>query len=359
MKTEISSVACVATQLKFRHVYQNARVVTPANHYVRVTVTAGGICGVGEVSPMPGYSAETPGSIVEAVRDWLGPRITGMDAFDATGIDFTVARTLPENWYAKAALDLALWDLRAQRLRVPAASLFGGRVRDRVPIGAVIKLDAPEAMATDARLWLERGARFFQCKLSEDAESSVARLCAIRGAIGDEVTIAVDGNASFSRSEARKTARAIARFTIKYFEQPLVRHDLKGMAMLVRETEFPIVADESLHSSIDALRLVEEGAASGFNVKLSKSGISESRRIIAIAEAAGLPYGIGTMFESRRGTLANVQFAASVPSPFNPAELVGPWMVDDPEEVPALQLADDELAWKVPTGAGWGCGGNQ
>ncbi|WP_269498984.1 mandelate racemase/muconate lactonizing enzyme family protein [Castellaniella sp. S9] len=354
MAIKIIEVSAEAYELKFKSTYQNARVVTPNNRYVRVQVKSGECIGIGEVSPMPGYSAETSLSITEAVNRWLGPAVLGRDAFDCNEIDHRLARTLPDNWYAKAALDMALWDLRARSLNVSAAALFGGKARDEVPIGAVIALSDPESMARDAAVWLKRGARFFQCKIAEDERSSVARLSAIREAVGRDVEIAVDGNASFSLIAARRTVEAITQFDIKYFEQPLPRYELDGLATLVREAPFPIVADESLHSAMDAMRLCDRKAANGFNVKLSKSGISESRRIIAIAEAAGIPYGLGTMFESKRGTLASVQFAASIPSPFYPTEAVGPWMVEDPEDVPGLQLAEGTLAWKVPTGPGWG-----
>lgn len=355
MNAAIVGISVERFRLKFKSVYQNARVTSPDSHYIRVRVSSKEHVGTGEVSPMPGYSAETPDSIVGAIESWLAPTLIGVDAFDDNEIHDRIARLLPDNWYAKSAVDMALWDLKARSLGVTAATLFGGRARDIVPIGAVIALSDPDSMAADARTWLARGARFFQCKIAEDVGSSVARLTAIRAAIGDEVEIAVDGNASFSRSQALCTAEALGRFDIKYFEQPLQRYDLDGMAMLVRNAPFPIVADESLHCAMDAMRLCDRQAASGFNVKLSKSGISESRRIIAIAEAAGIPYGIGTMFESRRGTLAAIQFAASVPRPFYPTELVGPWMVDDPDEVPELQLAQGSLAWQVPTGLGWGC----
>lgn len=355
MKTKIIEVSAEPYQLKFKSVYKNARVVTPNNHYVRVQVKSGDCVGVGEVSPMPGYSAETSLSITEAVNNWFGPAVMELDVFDSNEIDHRVARTLPDNWYAKAALDMALWDLRARSLGVSAATLFGGKARSEVPIGAVIALSDPQSMAREAGVWMERGAQFFQCKIAEDAASSVARISAIRQVVGTDVEIAVDGNASFSLIAARNTVEAIEKFDIKYFEQPLQRYELDGMATLVADAPFPIVADESLHSALDAMRLCDRKAANGFNVKLSKSGISESKRIIAIAEAAGIPYGLGTMFESKRGTLASVQFAASIPAPFYPTEAVGPWMVEDPDDVPGLQLADGALAWKVPTGPGWGC----
>jgi len=116
----------------------------------------------------------------------------------------------------------------------------------------------------------------------------------------------------------------------------------------------PVVADEVLVTARDALELVRRGAADGFNLKLAKSGIAETRRIIAIADAAGIPCGLGSMLETRFGTLAGIHMAATLRAPLFSAELVGPWMVRDesPGVVPAA--GESGLSWRVPQGAGWG-----
>jgi L-alanine-DL-glutamate epimerase-like enolase superfamily enzyme len=126
------------------------------------------------------------------------------------------------------------------------------------------------------------------------------------------------------------------------------------MALLVRKGAIPVVADESLWTARDALRLRDAGAAHGFNLKLAKSGIVETRRIMAVADAAGIPYGLGTMLETGLGTLANVHFAATLRAPLFPAEAVGPWMVRDDVSGVRLARGSVELSWLVPSGPGWG-----
>ncbi len=101
------------------------------------------------------------------------------------------------------------------------------------------------------------------------------------------------------------------------------------------------------------MRLIRAGAADGFNLKIAKSGISETRRIIAIADAAGIPCGLGSMLETHFGTLAGIHMAATIRKPLFAAELCGPWMVRD--QKPALPVFDAAaFEWQVPDAPGWG-----
>jgi muconate cycloisomerase len=257
------------------------------------------------------------------------------------------------NSFAKAAIEIALLDAQGQRLGLPVHALLGGAVRDTVPIGVIVTLDTPDAMAEDAARWHALGARTYQVKIAHDAASSRARVSAVRDAIGAESVIAVDGNGSFGVAEAARTMEALAPFGVAFFEQPVPAWDIAGMAELVRRAVLPIVADECLVTAQDAMRLVREQAADGFNLKLAKSGIAETRRIMAIADSVGLPYGLGAMLETRFGSLAGIHVAATLRQPMFAAELVGPWKVRD-GDVPAADLAENDFAWKLPAGTGWG-----
>jgi L-alanine-DL-glutamate epimerase-like enolase superfamily enzyme len=208
-------------------------------------------------------------------------------------------------------------------------------------------------MASDAQRWHRLGARTFQVKIAVDPASSEARVRAVRAVVGADSVIAVDGNGSFTLANALRTMDAIASHRVAFFEQPVAVWDFDAMASLVRRGIIPVVADECLVTSQDALRLVRQGAADGFNLKLAKSGIAETRRIIAIADAAGIPCGLGSMLETRFGTLAGIHMAATLRNPLFAAELVGPWMVHD-NDAPLPELNADAFAWKLPSGPGWG-----
>jgi muconate cycloisomerase len=352
MTDKITSVSIERIQRPFVRPFSNAKVRMETLSYIRVAVAAGGVVGHGEMTAMPGYSPETMASMVEAIQAHFGPAIIGLEPFDGA-VDESLQGALPANAYARSAVELALWDLRGRLLGSPVHALIGGAVRRTVPIGAIVTLGSPQEMAADAARWHALGARTFQVKIAHDGRSSEERVRAVRGAVGDETTLAVDGNGSFKVAEAMRTIDLIAPHRIAFFEQPVAAWDIDGMAALVRRGVIPIVPDECLVTAQDALRLWRAGAADGFNLKLAKSGIAETRRIMAVADAAGIPYGLGSMLETHFGTLAGIHMAATIRQPLFAAELVGPWMVRDVK--PPLPLLDaDAFEWRVPGGPGWG-----
>lgn len=354
MSDRITSVGARSFDLPFVTPFQNARVRVEGLSYVRVEVACGSIVGRGEATAMPGYSPETIPSMLTAVNRYMGPAVVGMDPLAETLLDAAIDSALPANPYARSALELALLELRAKLLEVPAYVLLGGACRDEIRLAGIVSYDAPEGMAARARWWADRGAAALQVKLIRDRARSVATVAAVRQAVGPEIMIAVDGNGSFTSLEALRTMDELAAYHVQFFEQPVASDDIDGMALLVRRGALPVVADESLYTARDALRLRDAGACHGFNIKVAKSGVAESRRIIAIADAAGLPYGLGTMLETGFGTLAQVHFAATLKATLFPSEAIGPWLIEDDVTGVAPEHGSVELSWAVPTGPGWG-----
>lgn len=354
MTNRIERISVWHVEQPFVKIFRNAKVEKAVLSYIRVSVTAGDIVGYGEMTALPGYSAETIASMSEAIEAYFAPAIVGLDPLNEAIIETAMERALPGNPYARSAVELALWDVRGKALGVPVHALIGGAVRSEVSLGAIIALDSPANMAQDALVWAQRGAMTFQVKVCEDARSGIARVAAVREAVGATAIIAIDGNGSFSRKEATRMAEAAAGLGVAFFEQPVAVWDLESMAFLVRVGAVPIVADEGLVTAHDALELVRRRAADGFNLKLAKSGISETRRIIAIADAAGIPCGLGSMLETRFGTLAGIHMAASLRAPLFSAELVGPWMIKDETRARLPLLGEHGLSWRVPQAPGWG-----
>jgi L-Ala-D/L-Glu epimerase len=349
----IEKVVVRPIERPFTKTFRNAKVTRTTLQYIRVAVHSAGWVGHGEMTALPGYSPETIASMTEAITAHFAPAVIGLDPLCEPAIETAVDQALPANAYARSALELALWDLRGKILGAPVHALIGGAVRDRVALGAIVPLADPEVMAQDALDWAQRGARTFQVKVSTQSAPSIARIRAVREAVGREAIIAIDGNGSFGLREALLTAEAAAREGVAFFEQPLPVWDLASMAEMVSAGVLPVVADEALVTARDALEFVRRRAATGFNLKLAKSGIAETRRIIAVAEAAGISCGLGSMLETRFGTLAGIHMAATLRAPLFSAELVGPWMVRDPAAA-LPRLAEGEFAWLLPTGPGWG-----
>jgi len=350
----ISSVRVVSFEVPFVTPFANSVVCYERLSYVRTMMTCERVIGYGEVTAMPGYSSETVSSICAAIERHFGPALLGMNPHQALEIEDRLAKVLPGNPYARSAVDLALTDLRARLMEMPAHEVMGGAVHNEIALGGIVTLAAPAKMAAQARDWVKKGAASLQVKITADLKESVAQIAAVRAAVGDLVLIAVDGNGSFDRLTALRTMDAISRYRVDFFEQPVAADDMDGMAMLVAKGTIPVVADEMLVTARDALRIVNAGAAHGFNLKLNKSGITETRRIQAIAAAAGIRCGLGTMLESHFGTHAQVHFAATLQQPLFAAELVGPWMVKD--KLTGLIPAHGKvpMSWLLPKGIGWG-----
>lgn len=354
MPVRIAAIHVTQTTRRFLKPFRNAKVHMETLDYLRVDLCGDdGSHGHAEMTAMPGYSSETIASMRTAIEVHFAPVLLQMEALKENDIIQALRQTLPGNPYAHSVVELALLDLRARLLGAPAHALLGGATRNEVPLGAIVTLDTPAAMAEEARYWHALGARTLQVKVALDAQSSLARVDAIHQAIGSDTVIAIDGNGSFQVVTALQTMKVLERYNVGFFEQPVPAWDIQGMATLCRAGLIPIVADESLFTAHDALRIVQERAADGFNLKLAKSGIRETQRIMAIADAAGIPYGLGAMLETPFGSLAGIHFAATLRQPLFPAELVGPWKMRDPR-IPDGWLSQDDFAWKVPSSPGWG-----
>jgi L-alanine-DL-glutamate epimerase-like enolase superfamily enzyme len=354
MVSSIESVSAVSFSLPFARTFQNATSRLESIDHVWVEVSAQGQTGRGEVTVFPGYSSETTVSILEAVHGYMGPAITGRDLFAEDEIASVIEKVLPRNPFARSAIDLALVELRARLLGVPAVDLFGGIRRREVDFLASVSLAGVQDMVASACSSVEAGATALQVKISGTAAQSVERVRAVREAVGPAIRIAIDGNCSFSRLEAHRTLDLVAPFDIALWEQPLPIWETAGMASLVKRNVIPIFADESLATSRDALRLSETGSCHGFTIKISKSGIHEARKIKAIAEAAGLSCVAGGMLETNWGTHAGIQFAATLPDPYFPSGFTGPLLIRDHMTGPPPPKGSTAYSWSLPQGPGWG-----
>ncbi|KAB7731748.1 dipeptide epimerase [Rudanella paleaurantiibacter] len=272
-----------------------------------------GLTGWGEGSPFWMIAGETQASGLAAAPD-MARLLLGREATDVGGCVDTLARYLPNHPTTRSAFDMALYDVAAQGANLPLYAYLGGSKRPLIT-DETIYLDTPERMAEIARTMLAKGPEAIKLKLGTDAPTDIARVRAVRQAIGDAVPIRTDANQGWDVPTAVAVLRAIGDLNVQYCEQPLRRADLAGLRHLRSLSPVPIMADESLFDAADALRLAREEAVDYFNIKLSKSGgIWEALKINAVAEAAYTRCMIGCMSESRLGLTANAHFASARPN---------------------------------------------
>lgn len=283
-----------------------AGVSARSHVYVQLT-DAHGVTGVGEASPLPFFTGETPAAVEETAR-LLAPLAVGCDALDFGDLAARLA-CYPGQGAAKCAIDAAAHDLAARSLGLPLASLLGGAAGATVTCTGVIGIGVTSV--AQARAHVAEGIGTLKMKVGQDVAADIRRVLAVRVAVGREVRLRLDGNAGLALADALALVRGTAEFGIELFEQPVRADDLHGMRVL-REAGARVLADESVHTLRDAIRVFEAGAADAVVVKLIKcGGLRAAREIAAVAAAYGADCIFVSPYETAVGMATTAHAAAA------------------------------------------------
>jgi o-succinylbenzoate synthase len=267
--------------------------------------------GYGSAAPVPVITGETVESILGAVQ-YIGQQLSGMSIENAELIFQKLNSCMIGSMSAKAAIDMAIYDLMGKSLSVPLYQLLGGKSQE-LTTDITISLGTPHQMLAECKERIEEGYRVIKIKVGGNPDTDIERLQRIHDAFGDTVQIRIDANQGWTAKEAVYVCRALERanIPIDLVEQPVAASDVAGMRFVRENTLFPVFADESIFSPQDALKCIEQRAIDGINIKLMKcGGIYNALKIIAIAESAGLPCMIGSMMEAPLSVLAAAQLAS-------------------------------------------------
>jgi len=282
-----------------------------------------GLEGIAEiVCAPPGKPEELPGEIMDAVRNVLAPVLIGARASQRTAVCARVEAALKGRPWTKAAVNVALHDLQAKCLGISVADLIGGRAHERVSvIGTVIGIAAPEAMARQAAESAAAGFQAIKIKLGETVATDIARVAAVREALGPDVALRVDANDHYQPAEAIRLIRAIERFDLEHVEQPVSRRDILGMAEVRRAIGVPLMTDDMVATPEEAMNVIRLGAADRVKVKVTKHGLDGARTIVEMLAAAGMKAVLGHVFEMGLAAAAEAQFAACADNLAPPHEI--------------------------------------
>ena len=289
------------------------RTVNSVNDLIVKVTAEDGTEGYGEAPPTAVITGDTKESIEAAIRYYIAPTIKGMDLEDLPDIMQKLEKCLAKNTTAKAAVDIALYDLYAKLQKKPLFRLLGEKEPELVT-DLTISVNETEEMVRDSLLAVEKGFHVLKVKVGKGGAKDVERIREIRNAVGKDIVIRVDANQGWTREEAVSTITAMedAGLGIELVEQPVSYHDFKGMQYVTAQVETPILADESVFSYEDAVRLMEEKGADLINIKLMKTGgIHEAVRICDAADQFGVKCMIGCMLESKVSVSAGVHLAAA------------------------------------------------
>ena len=251
-----------------------------------------GLTGIGEGTPRHYVTKETLPVCIDAAmqmgREIVGRSWDGLDALNRL-LDPVAAQTnAKRNPSAWCAVELACLDLTARDRQVPLWNLFAEKpVNETFIYSAVIPLLHDHGLERLLTTIKDRDMRFVKVKVA-DFREGISALRHIRKKLGPDVDIRIDANGAFSPAEALAFTQEVRDINISSFEQPVAGQDREGLRRVTMEGGIPTVADESICDREDMDNLIQTGACSGFNIRLSKcGGFRESVTLWNHAQAAG------------------------------------------------------------------------
>ncbi len=280
---------------------------------VVIIEASNGLKGTGECSPFWTINGETIETCM-AVGKHLATALLLHDACDIEGAHRIMDRLIFGNNSIKSAFDIALHDIASQAAGDPLWKFLGGKETRELVTDYTVSIGDPEKMAADAVAIVKAGFPVIKVKLGGDGDLDIRRITRIREAIPSIVPLRIDANQGWDPGTAIRVLNALSSLNIQHCEEPIPRWQFMEMLGVRENSPIPIMADESCCDHHDAERLIALGACQRFNVKLGKSGgLFKARKIIALAEAAGIEVQIGGFLESRLGFTASAHLALASP----------------------------------------------
>ena len=351
---KISKILCYKVNIPFRRPFEVWRGTAETKNHVIIEIeTDEGITGIGEASPFLYYAPETQEDVSATLTHYIPELIMGRNPFEMEALTDLLHHTIDGHHFSKAAVEMALWDIIGKKLDVPLYQLLGGKCRPTVPLVAILMSNALDELAREAQTWVDEGFSKIKVKIGYGVEKDIAKVRAVREAVGPDVSIRVDAEEAYDLKQSLAAARRLQDYDIELLSQPIPRHNYHDMANLRESTDIPILVDESIVTPEDVLLAARLGTGDLVNIKVVKSGgIINAKRMAAIAQAAGKGCLVGSMLEMGPGTLFAAHFAVSTINVTYANEIIGPLMlVDDVLEQP-LQIIDGELSLPKSPGLG-------
>ena len=299
--------------------------------FVRIEGDNGAV-GWGETSFLggPTWSEESVESAAAVVERYVGPYLIGKSFANIEEIRHFMETLIRGNHFALAAVELALWDLLGKSLNLPVYQLLGGMVRDKVPMSWSLAAGSIEADLKEAEEMTAKGNFIFKFKTGlKSVEEDAERIKCVREAF-PKASLRADANQGWDRAKGLRACSLFEPYNLDFIEQPVPKTDMDSLEYINKHSNVPIMADESLESIQAATQLVKREAVGVFGIKLSKAGgLLGAKRLAAIAEGAGFPCYVGSMFETPLCNAAHLHFCCSTPQVTLGCELFGPMLLQD------------------------------
>ena len=302
------------------------RTVEAVEDIIVCVHTDTGQVGYGEAPATAVITGDTHGSIVEAIRKFIAPRLIGQEIANLNHITQLVQTALEKNTSAKAAVEIAVYDLFGQLYGVPLYKMLGGG-DPVITTDITISVDYIEKMVADSISAVDRGFESLKIKVGKDIGVDIERVKAIYAAVEGRALLRLDANQGWTAKEAVHAINTLedAGVRLELVEQPVKAQDLDGMKYVTERVHTPIMADESVFGPTEVIDLIRMRAADIINIKLMKTGgLSNAIRIADIAALYDVECMIGCMLESSISVAAAVHLAVAKSNAITKVDLDGP-----------------------------------
>ena len=315
---KIQSIEVYHVAMPLTHPFRTAASEWDSVESVLVRIVSGENHGWGECTPKqaPNYSSEWAQGAFIVICNWLAPLLMGQDITSGEQLQGTLSG-VKGNYFAKAGLDLAWWDLYARSQGKPLWKLIGGKA-DVVDVGADFGVtESVDELLTEVAGAEEAG--FKRVKLKCRPGWDVDIISAVRRAFPD-VVMHVDFNSAYTLDNL-PMFRELDRYDLTMIEQPLAHDDLLDHATLQQEIRTPVCLDESIVSVDKARKAIQLGACQWINIKLGRvGGLTNAVAIHDLCQEAGMPCWVGGSIESAVGQAHNIALA-TLPNIRYPADI--------------------------------------
>lgn len=293
---------------------------------VIVLQTDTGHRGFGSAPATAVITGETHGSITEAIRSIILPAIRHEDIQNLNRIVELIQGSLYRNFSAKAAVEIAVYDLFAQSFGAPLYRVLGGG-EPVLSTDLTISIDYIDKMVQDAVAAADRGFEALKIKVGKDMRVDLERVKAIHAAVSDRALIRLDANQGWTPKQTVTALRELesSGVEIEFVEQPVRGNDVAGMKYVTERVTTSVMADESSFGPREVIDLIQMRGADIMNIKLMKTGgISNAIKIADIAALYGVECMMGCMLETAIGVSAAAHVAVAKSNSITRVDLDAP-----------------------------------
>ncbi|MEV4031641.1 mandelate racemase/muconate lactonizing enzyme family protein [Streptomyces umbrinus] len=327
--------------------------VHTADHVLVRVHTDEGLTGTAEAPPRPYTYGETQESIVAVIDKIFAPQLLGLTALEREAVHARLDRTVG-NPTAKAAIDMALWDVLGQAAGMPVSGLLGGYT-DRMRVSHMVGFAPAEQMVAEAeRVRDTYGITTFKVKVGRRPYTDDVTACrALREALGPHVELYIDGNRGWTASQSARALDEMADLGLTFAEELCPADDVLGRRWLVARSRVPFIADESATRAAEVTRELLGGSATAISIKTARTGFTGSQRVLHECEGLGVEVVMGNQIDGQIGTLCTVAFGAAHRSACDHAGELSNFL-DMTDDLLAEPLTIEDGNLRIREGAGLG-----